>query len=118
MDCLFCKIGAGEIESSIVYEDNDIKVFKDISPKAPVHLLLIPKLHIQSIAHLEDKHIGIITKLIYTAKRIASEHGLTGYQLIFNVGKEGGQVVGHLHLHLLGGWQKEDQKSSEPINET
>lgn len=109
MDCLFCKIGSGDITSDTLYEDQDIKVFKDSHPKAPVHFLVIPKIHIQSIAHLEQNHSEIIAKLIYTAKRIASERGLQGYRLVFNVGKEGGQVVDHLHLHLLGGWGKSDE---------
>lgn len=104
--CLFCKISKGEIESEVVFEDSDVKVFKDLHPKAPIHLLVIPKVHIQSIAHLEANHNDIISKLIYTAKRVASEQGLPGYKLMFNVGREGGQVVDHLHLHLLGGWDK------------
>lgn len=106
MDCIFCKIAKNEIPSDIIYENEDIKIFKDIRPKAPVHLLVIPKIHIQSIAHLEDDHNDIIAKLIYSAKRVASEQGLKGYRLIFNVGREGGQEVDHLHLHLLGGWPK------------
>ncbi|QQG44994.1 MAG: histidine triad nucleotide-binding protein [Candidatus Sungiibacteriota bacterium] len=104
MDCIFCKISKGEVSSEVVFEDDDVKVFKDIHPKAPVHLLVIPKIHIQSIAHLEADHSDVITKLIYTAKKIAGDLGLKGYKLIFNVGREGGQVVDHLHLHILGGW--------------
>ena len=107
MDCLFCKIAKNEIASDVVFEDEDVKVFKDIHPKAPVHLLIIPKIHIQSIAHLESNHHEIIAKLIYTAKRMASELSLQGYQLVFNVGREGGQLIDHLHLHLMGGWHKE-----------
>lgn len=103
-DCIFCKISQNEISSESVYEDHDIKVFKDLHPKSPVHLLIIPKEHIQSVAHLEENHSTIISKLIYTAKKVAEEQGLAGYKLIFNVGKEGGQVVDHLHLHLMGGW--------------
>jgi len=104
-DCLFCKISKGEIDSAVVFEDSQIKVFKDIHPKAPIHLLIVPKIHIQSIVHLEDDHNDIIAKLIYTAKRVAEEQGLKGYKLQFNVGKEGGQEIDHLHLHLLGGWK-------------
>lgn len=104
MDCLFCKISQGEISSDIVFEDSDVKVFKDSHPKAPVHLLIIPKIHIQSIAHLEANHNGIISKLVYTAKNTAEKLGLKGYRLQFNVGREGGQIIDHLHLHLLGGW--------------
>jgi len=111
MDCLFCRIAKNEIPSEIVHEDSDVKVFKDIHPKAPVHLLVIPKVHIQSIAHLEDDHNDIIAKLVYTAKKVAQDQGLRGYKLLFNVGKEGGQVIDHLHLHILGGWNNiEDRK--------
>jgi len=110
MDCLFCKIGAGEIPSDTVFEDEHIRVFKDIHPKAPVHLLVIPKTHIQSIAHLEEDHGGIIVKLIYTAKDVAARMGLAGYKLGFNVGREGGQDVDHLHLHVLGGWSGAEER--------
>lgn len=87
-----------------MYEDNDVKVFKDVHPKAPVHFLVIPRIHIQSIAHLEANHNDVIAKLIYAAKKVAEDLGLKGYKLVFNVGREGGQVIDHLHLHLLGGW--------------
>lgn len=103
-DCLFCKIAKGELSSETVYEDSDVRVFKDTRPSAPVHLLVVPKEHIQSIAHLEANHTNIIATLIYTAKNVAAAKGLQGYKLVFNVGREGGQVVDHLHLHLLGGW--------------
>lgn len=106
MDCIFCKISKGELDSETVYEDSDVKVFKDIHPKSPVHLLVIPKIHIQSIAHLEADHNEVIAKLIYTAKHVAEAQGLKGYKLVFNVGREGGQVVDHLHVHLLGGWAR------------
>ena len=76
---------------------------EDIHPKAPVHLLVLPKEHIQSIAHLESNHAEIISRIIYRAKATATSKGLRGYRLIFNVGREGGQVIDHLHLHLLGG---------------
>lgn len=103
MEDIFCKIAKGELPADIVYENEEVKVFKDIHPKAPVHLLVIPKMHIESIAHLEDDHNDIIAKLIYTAKHVAAEAGLKGYKLVFNVGREGGQTVDHLHLHVLGG---------------
>lgn len=109
-DCIFCKIARGEVPSEIVYEDKDIKAFKDLHPKAPVHFLVIPKEHIQSIAHLEVNHNVVIAKLIYTAKRVAEDMGLHGYKLVFNVGREGGQMVDHLHLHLLGGWRSEGKR--------
>lgn len=103
-DCVFCKIAQGELKSETIFEDGHVRVFKDIHPKAPVHLLVVPKEHIQSIAHLEDNHSGIIAKLIYTAKHVAASEGLKGYKLLFNVGREGGQEVDHLHLHIMGGW--------------
>ncbi len=109
MDCLFCKISKNEIPSDVVYEDGEVKVFKDIHPKAPVHLLIIPHTHIQSIAHLGADHGGIIAKLIYAAKKAAEDLGLKGYKLVFNVGREGGQLIDHLHLHLLGGWKGEER---------
>ncbi len=107
MDCIFCKIARGEAPSDTVYEDAEVRVFKNIQPKAPVHLLVIPKIHIESIAHLAADHNDIIAKLIFTAKAVAYEAGLAGYKLAFNVGREGGQVIDHLHLHLLGGWKDE-----------
>ncbi len=110
MECLFCKIAIGEIPSDVVFEDADIKAFKDIHPKAPVHLLVIPKVHIQSIAHLEANHSGIIAKLLYAAKDVAARSGLAGYKLVFNVGREGGQMIDHLHLHILGGWGETSEK--------
>lgn len=108
MDCLFCKIINKEIPAEIIYEDNDIVVFKDIHPSAPIHYLVVPKEHIQSIMRLESNHQEIIFKLIFTAKNVAEEIGLKGYKLVFNVGKEGGQIVDHLHFHLLGGWTKQE----------
>ena len=105
MDCLFCKIGSGLVSSEVVFEDADVKVFTDLHPKAPIHLLIIPKIHIPSIAHLEENHNTIISHMIFTAKRVAETKDLKGFKLVFNVGREGGQLVDHLHLHLLGGWK-------------
>lgn len=104
MDCIFCKIGKGEIPSDTVFEDDTVRVFKDIHPKAPVHLLVIPKEHVESIAHLVDDHRDLVQRIIFAAKHVAAGQGLTGYKLVFNVGRDGGQVVDHLHLHVLGGW--------------
>jgi len=109
-ECLFCKIGSGAMSSEVVFEDTDIKVFTDLYPKAPIHLLIIPKIHIPSIAHLEENHNEIISHMIFTAKKVAETKGLKGFKLIFNVGREGGQVIDHLHLHLLGGWPSADKK--------
>lgn len=108
MDCVFCKISKKELKSEIIYEDKDVLVFKDIRPSAPVHYLVVPKEHIQSIAHLQKNHNNIISKVIYAAKSVAAKLGLKGYKLVFNVGREGGQVIDHLHLHLLGGWDKKE----------
>jgi histidine triad (HIT) family protein len=108
MDCVFCKISKKEIKSDIIYEDDEVLAFKDIRPSAPIHYLIVPKEHIQSIAHLEENHNEVITKVIYTAKAVAEKLGLKGYKLVFNVGREGGQIIDHLHLHLLGGWTKKD----------
>ena len=109
MECLFCKIAKKEIPSDVLYEDSQLMAFKDIRPSAPVHILVVPKEHIQSIIHLEGNHRDVLSKLIYTTRDIAEKQGLKGYKLVFNVGREGGQVIDHLHLHLLGGWtQKAD----------
>lgn len=103
-DCVFCKITKKEIPAEILYEDDQLIAFKDIKPSAPIHYLAVPKEHIQSIAHLEGNHRETLTALIYSAKHLAEKAGLRGYKLVFNVGREGGQVIDHLHLHLLGGW--------------
>lgn len=105
MSCLFCRIAKKEIPSQFVYEDEQMVVFKDIKPKAKIHLLIVPKKHIDSIASLTKEDINLIGQLIWQAKKIAEEFKLdkTGYKLIFNTGPDSGQVIDHLHLHLLGG---------------
>ncbi|MDD2696590.1 MAG: histidine triad nucleotide-binding protein [Candidatus Pacebacteria bacterium] len=105
MECIFCKIVSKEIPADVVYEDDKIIAFKDIHPVAPVHLLIIPKIHIPSIDHLELKDKTLIGELFLTAQKIAREKGVdkTGYRLTFNIGKDAGQTVDHLHLHLIGG---------------
>ncbi len=108
MDCIFCKIAKKELKSDIIYEDDNVLAFKDTHSSAPVHYLIIPKEHIQSIAHLQENHNEIIARVVYTAKSVAEKLGLKGYKLVFNVGKEGGQLIDHLHLHLLGGWTKKE----------
>lgn len=107
-NCIFCKIINREEEADIFYEDNDFVSFRDINPKAPVHYLLVPKEHIESINHLEGSHQELIGKMFLTAKEIADKLEIkdSGYKLIFNVGRGGGQIVDHLHLHILGGWEK------------
>lgn len=103
-DCIFCKIAKKKLPADIVVESDMVVAFKDIKPSAPVHYLVVPKEHVQSIAHLEGNHRDVLAAMIYTAKELASKLGLKGYKLVFNVGREGGQVIDHLHLHLLGGW--------------
>lgn len=103
-NCIFCKIVKKEIPSEIVYENDNVIVFKDNKPSAPVHYLVVPKEHIASISHLHENHNEVISEIIYIAKEQAEKLGLKGYKLVFNVGREGGQLIDHLHLHLLGGW--------------
>jgi histidine triad (HIT) family protein len=107
-DCLFCKIISHEIPSEFLYEDDNYVVFKDINPAAPVHLLLVPKKHIRSMNDLKKGDEDIISGLFMIAKDMAKEQGVheSGYKLLFNVEKGGGQVVFHIHLHLIGGWKK------------
>ena len=106
-DCLFCRIIKGEIPSSKVYEDEDVLAFKDINPAAPIHVLVIPKKHIVSLAEMEDKDEKIISKIYKVINEIAEKQGFNekGYRVIVNCGKDGGQEVGHLHFHLLAGKQ-------------
>jgi len=103
--CLFCRIATGEIPSDIVYQDDKLFAFKDINPQAPTHILIIPKAHINSLVELSDRQDKLMGCLIIVAKKIAYKEGLakTGYRLVINCGSEGGQVVPHLHLHLIGG---------------
>ena len=105
MDCLFCKIIARQIPADIVYEDDKILAFNDISPQAPVHILVIPKEHIDRISNLEESNKEIISELIFTAKKLAEEKEIaeSGYRLVLNNNKDAGQAVFHIHLHLLGG---------------
>ncbi len=103
-DCLFCKIIRGEIPSRKVYEDDDILAFHDIHPATPVHFLIIPKLHIHSLAEADASHAAILGKIMASAGRLAREQGLTdGFRTIINTGRIGRQEVYHLHVHILGG---------------
>lgn len=103
--CIFCKIIKKEIPSEIVYEDDEVVAFEDIEPVAPVHLLIIPKKHIISVNHLDPEDCGLIGKLFLTSKKMAQKKGIaeSGYRLVFNIGRDSGQTVDHLHLHLIGG---------------
>jgi len=109
MSCIFCKIINKEMPSEIVYEDDKIIAFKDIHPLAPVHILVVPKKHIPSVDHLTAEDKDLISELFLVAQKIGRQVSLSkkGYKLVFNVGKGGGQVIFHLHLHLLGGWETE-----------
>ena len=103
-DCLFCKIIAGEIPSTMVYEDEKILAFKDINPQAPVHILIIPKEHYESVDALDEASAPVVGDIMLVAKRLAAEFHLeSGYRLITNIGENGCQSVKHLHFHLIGG---------------
>lgn len=106
-ECIFCRIVAGELPSDLVYQDDDFLALRDISPQAPVHLLVIPKTHITSVAELTEGQENLAGRLIIIANKLAEKEGIAGkgYRLAINCGPEGGQVVPHLHLHLLGGRQ-------------
>lgn len=103
-DCIFCKIVAGDIPSSKVYEDEQLYVFKDINPKAAVHLLVIPKLHIARLDQAEQDHGPLLSSMLLKLAELAESQGLDdGFRTIINTGPGGGQEVDHLHIHLLGG---------------
>jgi len=101
--CLFCKIVAGQLPSERVYEDETVLAFKDIHPQAPFHCLVIPKVHVPTLNDFTLEQRALVGELMLIAKRIAAEHGLPGYRVAMNVNREGGQVVFHAHLHVLGG---------------
>jgi histidine triad (HIT) family protein len=104
-NCLFCKMVAGVIKPDVVFEDDTVLAFRDINPQAPVHILIIPKVHIATLNDLDDSLLA--GQLLQTAVKLANQEGLSedGYRTVFNCNKEGGQEVYHLHLHLLGGRQ-------------
>ena len=105
MDCLFCKIIAGKIPAEIVYRDEDVLAFKDVKPAAPVHILIIPKKHLSSVAEIGSEDTLLMGKLIAVAKKLAEDFGIaeSGYKLLIRVGKGAGQEIMHIHLHLMGG---------------
>ena len=107
-DCIFCNIVNGETDTEILFENETLVVFKDINPHAPVHLLIVPKKHIRSINDLTSADDAIVSDLISAGKHMANEVGISvsGYKLVFNVERGGGQMIFHLHLHLLGGWKR------------
>ena len=102
--CLFCKIAAGEIPSTCLYEDENVFAFRDINPQAPVHFLVIPKAHIGSVAELNADNSAIVSKCFEVIAKVAAQEGLeSGYRVISNCGPDAGQTVPHLHFHVLGG---------------
>lgn len=125
MDCVFCEIIAKKSPADIIYEDKDTIVFKSIAPKAPLHLLILPKKHILSIDHLELADKELTGKMILVAQKIARKQKIApfcrggdeqgGYKLVFNVGSGGGQIINHLHLHLLGGWQTKKERDTSGL---
>ena len=105
-DCVFCQIIRGEKPSEVLYQDESTFVFKDIHPHAPVHVLIVPKKHIRSLNDLTEQDNHLISDMILRGKMIAQSQSISqsGYKLLFNVERGGGQVIFHLHMHLLGGW--------------
>jgi len=110
MNCIFCQIVAGKVPSEILYQDEEVIVFRDINPQASVHLLIISRSHIPSVAQLSGEQLPLIGHMVNTANELAKKEGIaeSGYRLVINCGKEGGQLVPHLHLHLLGGRKLSD----------
>jgi len=105
-DCLFCKIVAGDIPADKLYEDDDVFAFRDISPQAPTHFLVIPKKHLSDLSAVDEDHEKLIGKLVRIGAELAAQEGLDGgYRVIFNNGPDGGQIVYHIHMHILGGRQ-------------
>jgi histidine triad (HIT) family protein len=107
MDCIFCKIVAGEIPAHILCRDEELVAFHDINPQSPVHLLIVPVKHIETVLDLGEIDEALVGKMIRTASRLATDEGINhhGFRLVFNCGEYGGQEVYHLHLHVLGGRQ-------------
>lgn len=110
MECIFCRIVAGEIPAEIVHQDEELVAFRDINPQAPTHILIIPKSHIASMTDLTGKQQALMGRLILLAKELAEKEGIStsGYRLSVSTGADGGQLVPHLHFHLLGGRKLDD----------
>ena len=102
-NCIFCKIANGEIPSKKIYEDEDVIAFNDINPSARIHFLIVPKIHIESLAHCETQHQTLVGKMLLLAPKLAKEQGLAGFKTLINTGVDGGQEVFHIHIHVLGG---------------
>lgn len=103
--CIFCKIASGELESDIVYSDDQCVAFRDLNPQAPVHVLLVPRKHIENLSSVTPDDTALVAALVAAAPLVAAQLGLAddGYRVVANVGRFGGQSVDHLHLHILGG---------------
>lgn len=102
-DCIFCKIVAGAIPAKLIYEDDDVIAFHDIKPMAKVHFLIVPKAHIETLSDCQATHQALLGKMMLLAPKLAAEQGLVGFKTLMNVGREGGQEVFHIHLHVFGG---------------
>ena len=104
-NCIFCKIAKKEIPSTLLYEDEETLAFKDVNPQAPVHAVIIPKAHLEKVSDITEKNAALIGKLVLVGNQLARKEGMMekGYRFVINCGREGGQTVYHLHLHLLGG---------------
>jgi histidine triad (HIT) family protein len=111
MECIFCRIVAGEIPGDIVYRDKELVAFRDINPQAPTHILIIPKSHIASMTELTGEQQALMGRLILLAKELAEKEGISasGYRLSASTGADGGQLVPHIHFHLLGGRKLDDK---------
>ena len=104
-DCIFCKIAAGEFNTKFVFENDELVAFRDIRPQAPVHILIIPRRHIDRINQLTDSNVELVGKMVLVANQLAKNENISdsGYRLVFNCGRDSGQEVEHIHLHLFGG---------------
>ncbi len=107
MDCIFCNIVTGKIPSDIVYQDDKVIAFRDINPQSPVHLLVIPKQHFTALTDITEKEVPLMGHMVSIANKLAKDESISadGYRLVVNCGKQGGQLVPHLHLHIMGGRQ-------------
>jgi len=114
VSCIFCKIVNKEQSADIVYENDKVIAFSDINPKAPVHVLIVPKKHIATMKDIEDGDRELLSEIFLASKEVAKIKKVDeGYKLVFNVGEKGGQVVDHIHLHLLGGWKEKSNIKNE-----
>jgi histidine triad (HIT) family protein len=114
MSCIFCRIVDRSAPAEIVYEDEELLVFQDINPRAPIHVLLVPREHIATVNDLEVRHTPLMGKFFITAKILAARWNLveSGYRLSVHVGRGGGQIIDHVHMHLLGGWERSNSYSA------